>query len=137
MKLILELMKKYRSLISYGIFGVLSTIVNIGTYYLCYDVNGMSNVLSNILAWIAAVLFAFVTNKLWVFESKSLAPKVVLYEFTTFMGCRGATGAMDLAIMYVCVDILLMPALVMKVLSNILVIILNYVFSKLIIFKKK
>ena len=137
MKLIIELMKKYRSLISYGIFGVLSTVVNIGTYYLCYDVNGMSNVLSNILAWIAAVLFAFVTNKLWVFESKSLALKVVFYEFTTFMGCRAATGAMDLAIMYVCVDILKMPALVMKVLSNILVIILNYVFSKLIIFKKK
>lgn len=137
MKLILELMKKYRSLISYGIFGVLSTVVNIGTYYLCYDVNDMSNVLSNILAWIVAVLFAFVTNKLWVFESKSLVPKVVFYEFTTFMGCRAATGAMDLAIMYVCVDILKMPALVMKVLSNILVIILNYVFSKLIIFKKK
>lgn len=137
MKFLLELMKKYRSLIAYGIFGVLSTIVNIGTYYLCYDVNDMSNVLSNILAWIAAVLFAFVTNKLWVFESKSLAPKVVFYEFTTFMGCRAATGAMDLAIMYVCVDVMCWPAMVMKMISNVLVVLLNYVFSKLIIFKKK
>lgn len=137
MNLIFKLMKKYRSLIAYGIFGVLSTIVNIGTYYLCYDVNDMSNVLSNVLAWIAAVLFAFVTNKLWVFESKSLAPKVVFYEFTTFMGCRTATGAMDLAIMYVCVDVMCWPAMVMKMISNILVILLNYIFSKLIIFKKK
>lgn len=137
MKLIVELMKKYKSFIAYAVFGVFTTVVNIVTYNLCYYRAGMSNTLSNIVAWILAVTFAYLTNKAWVFESKSWKWDVLCREVPAFISCRLATGIMDLAIMYVCVDVMHWHAMLMKVISNILVIILNYAFSKLVIFKKK
>ena len=137
MKFISKMMKKYQSLISYAIFGVLTTIVNIVTYNVCYSKIGIGNTVSNVIAWILAVAFAYVTNKIWVFDSKSWKWDVLKREVTTFVSCRLATGIMDIVIMFLCVDIMDMPAMIMKLLSNILVIILNYIFSKLIIFKKK
>lgn len=131
------LVKKYKSLISYGIFGVLTTMINICVYQLFYEQIGWSNVGSNVVAWILSVLFAFVTNKIWVFESKSLEIKVLLFEIVSFFGCRLATGVLDLAIMYVAVDKLSFNSLAMKCISNVIVIIANYVASKLIIFNKK
>lgn len=131
------LVKKYKSLISYGIFGVLTTMINICVYQLFYQHIGWSNVDSNVLAWVLSVLFAFVTNKIWVFESKSLEVKVLLFEIVSFFGCRLATGVLDLAIMYVAVDKLSFNSLAMKCISNVIVIIANYVASKLIIFNKK
>lgn len=136
MKMIIKLIEKYRSLISYGIFGGLTTVVNIVTYSICYGKIGLSNTLSNVLAWILSVAFAYVTNKLWVFESRSWEWKVLRKEVVSFAGCRLATGIMDLAIMYFFVDMMAWPAMLMKILSNVLVIVLNYVFSKLVIFKK-
>ena len=137
MEKIKELLIKYKSLISYGIFGVLTTVINIASYALCYNKLGISNVVSNIIAWVLAVLFAFVTNKLWVFDSKSTELKVVLYEIATFFGCRLATGLLDLAIMYVSVDLMHANSTIMKCISNVIVIIVNYIASKLVIFKKK
>ena len=128
---------KYKSLISYAFFGVLTTAINIVTYAVCYNKIGISNVVSNVIAWILACSFAFVTNKLWVFESKSVEIKVVIYELITFFSCRLATGLLDLAIMYVSVDILAWNSTLMKCISNVIVIIANYVASKLVIFKKK
>ena len=137
MKFISKMMKKYQSLISYAVFGVLTTIVNIITYNVCYSKIGIGNTVSNVIAWILAVAFAYVTNKIWVFDSKSWKWSVLKREVTAFVSCRLATGIMDIVIMFLCVDIMDMPAMLMKLLSNILVIILNYIFSKLIIFKKK
>lgn len=137
MKFVSKMMKKYQSLISYAIFGVLTTIVNIVTYNVCYSKIGIGNTVSNVIAWILAVAFAYVTNKIWVFDSKSWKWSVLKREVTAFVSCRLATGIMDIVIMFLCVDIMDMPAMLMKLLSNILVIILNYIFSKLIIFKKK
>lgn len=137
MKIILELMKKHRSFIAYGVFGVLTTLVNIVAYNLCYNQAGISNTLSNVIAWILAVAFAYVTNKIWVFESKSWKWSVLKKEVVAFISCRLATGIMDLVIMYICVDVMNWHAMLMKICSNVLVIILNYVFSKLIIFKKR
>lgn len=134
---ILGLLKQNRMLISYGIFGVLTTLINIGVYTVSYNKLGISNVVSNIIAWIAGVLFAFITNKIWVFESKSLDLQVLLREFMSFVGCRLVTGVMDLAIMYVSVDIMDWNSTAMKCISNVLVIILNYIFSKLVIFRKE
>ena len=121
----------------YGIFGVLTTIVNLVVYNLCYYKAGMNNTVSNVIAWILAVAFAYITNKLWVFESKSWKMSVLRREVTAFVSCRLATGIMDILIMYICVDILGWHAMLMKLSSNVLVIILNYIFSKLIIFKKR
>lgn len=136
MEKIKELLKKYKFIILYGIFGVLTTIINIVTYALCYDVFNISNVVSNIIAWILSVLFAFITNKIWVFESKCFDFKIFIKELWNFIVCRLATGALDLGIMYVGVDLLKGPALILKIASNIIVIILNYVMSKLFVFKK-
>lgn len=134
---ILGLIKKYRSVITYGVFGVLTTVINIVIYNLCYNSVGMSNTLSNVMAWIVAVTFAYLTNKVWVFESTSWKWEVLKREVMAFISCRLATGVLDIVIMFICVDVLGMHALFMKVISNVLVIVLNYVFSKLVIFKKK
>ena len=132
-----ELLVKYKALILYGVFGVLTTIINIVAYTLCYNRLGISNVVSNIIAWIFAVLVAFVTNKIWVFESKSMEAKILLHELISFFGCRIATGVLDLAIMYVTVDQLSFNSTLMKCISNVIVILSNYVASKLLIFKNK
>lgn len=130
-----ELLIKYKSLISYAVFGVLTTVINVVTYYVCYNMAGMSNVVSTVIAWILAVLFAFVTNKLWVFDSKSFDKNVVIREIISFFGCRLATGVLDVVIMYFAVDVFASNGTVWKIISNVLVIIINYVASKLIIFK--
>ena len=129
-----ELYKKYKMPILYLIFGGLTTLINIVAYFVCYNLLEISNVTSNIIAWVVAVFFAFVTNKVYVFESKS---KSILYELSTFLACRLGTGVLDLGIMYFTVDILKWNALLMKIISNVIVIVLNFVFSKMIIFKKK
>ena len=131
-----SIIKKYKSFIAYVVFGVLTTLVNIVVYNGCYNQFGMSNTVSNVLAWIMAVAFAYVTNKIWVFESKSWKLTVLKREVPSFVSCRLATGVMDLIIMFISVDIFGLHAMLMKTLSNVLVIILNYIFSKLIIFKK-
>ena len=135
---------KYRQVVSYLFFGGVTTLVNIASYALLSRV-GLSTGLANAIAWILSVLVAYVTNRLWVFNSKS-AGAAAVKEFLSFVGCRVATGVMDEIIMVLGVDKLgpvVAPGnlrlwgLGVKVFSNVLVIILNYVFSKLFIFKKR
>lgn len=128
---------KYKEQILYVFFGGLTTLINWGAYALCYNVLGVSNVPSVIIAWILGVEFAFVTNKIWVFESRSFDTKTVLRELWTFVAARLVTGLLDLGIMYLAVDVLGGNGNVWKLISNVIVIILNYVFSKLIVFKKQ
>ena len=137
MSKIKDLLKKYKFIILYGIFGVLTTLINIVSYSLLYSVLDVSNVISNIIAWVLSVLFAFITNKLWVFGSKSFEFKLFMAELGNFTLCRLATGVLDLGIMFVGVDLLKGPAIILKVISNVIVIILNYVMSKVFVFKKK
>lgn len=130
------LIEKYRDFIVYAFFGMCTTIVNVIVYCISARVIGLGTVSSTVVAWIFAVLFAFFTNKLWVFNSKSWEKKLVVRELSSFYLCRLSTGALDVAIMFVCVDILGWNDLIMKIISNVIVIILNYVASKFIIFKK-
>lgn len=132
-----NLIKKYKSIILYGVFGVFTTLINIITYAVCYKYIGIPNVPSNIIAWILSVTFAFITNKLYVFDSKSLDAGLVIGEFIKFISARLATGGLDLIIMYVSVDLMHEPAVIFKVIANVIVIVLNYVLSKLVVFKKK
>ena len=134
---IVKMLTKYRSFIAYGVFGVLTTVVNIAIYSFSYNTVGLSNTLSNVIAWIIAVAFAYLTNKVWVFGSTSWKWEVLKKEVVAFISCRLATGILDIVIMYICVDVMQWNALLMKIASNVLVIILNYIFSKLVIFKKK
>jgi putative flippase GtrA len=131
----IQLIKKYKEQILYLIFGGLTTLVNVITYFVCRKLNA-SVTLSTIVAWFVAVLFAYITNKLFVFESKCEGSAQLLHEIIGFFGCRLFTGLLDLGIMYVSVDILNFNELVMKILSNIIVIALNYIFSKLVIFNR-
>lgn len=137
MDTIIELIKKYKSVISYLFFGVCTTVINMATYYLCYNVSGIPNVPSTMIAWVVAVVFAYITNKLFVFDSKSFKADVLVREVASFFGCRLLTGILDVIIMYVAVDVMDMNSTLWKLVSNVLVIILNYVASKLVIFKKK
>lgn len=91
---------------------------------------------ANATALIISILFAYITNKIFVFGSKTDSVKEIFREFFSFLACRLGTGALDMAFMYVFVDILGFYDILMKILSNVIVIILNYIFSKLIIFAK-
>ena len=136
MEKIIELYKKYKSVILYLVFGVLTTVVNIVTYYLL-DVNGLFNtVINTSIAWVIAVVFAYATNKIWVFESKVKGFEANIKEMMSFFACRIATGVMDVVIMYGFVDLMHCNDMIVKIASNVLVVILNYVGSKLFVFKK-
>ncbi|MBQ8298966.1 MAG: GtrA family protein [Clostridia bacterium] len=131
-----ELIKKYRGIISYLFFGVCSTLINIITYYLAAHILELSTIVSTVIAWIVAVIFAYITNKIWVFECKSWKLEVLIKEATSFFACRILTGLLDVIIMTVFVDVLLFNDMLIKIISNVIVIILNYIASKLIVFKK-
>lgn len=130
-------MKKYKSLILYGVFGILTTLINIFTYWLVAKVCHFGVVISTCIAWLVAVIFAFITNKIWVFESKTSKFHDVLREVVSFFTCRILTGVLDLLIMFIFVDKLRFNDMIVKTISNIVVIILNYIASKLIIFNNK
>ena len=125
---------KYKGLILYLVFGGVTTAVNVAVYWLCYDVLGVANLPSVVIAWVLSVAVAYLTNKLWVFESKSFARHILWPELGKFVAARGLTGLLDLGIMFVGVDLLGGPGTPIKLGSNVLVIVLNYVFSKWLIF---
>ena len=125
---------KYRHYILYIIFGVLTTIVNIVTYYFAHLL--LPVMPSTVIAWILAVLFAYVTNRQFVFESQAKTKQEIIKEIISFFSARLLTGLLDVAIMFVFVDCLKMNDMLIKVLSNIIVIVLNYVLSKLFVFRK-
>ena len=119
---------KDKEKISYLIFGVLTTLVNFFAYWLAVKL-GLKTVMSAIIAWFISVAFAIVTNKKFVFESKSKKMALLVEGVSFYLG-RMATGALDVGIMYLAVDILNFDDFVMKIVSNIIVIILNYILGK-------
>ncbi len=126
---------KYKEVLLYLLFGGLTTIVNILTFYIFRKLN-VELYISNIIAWIISVLFAFITNKLFVFESKNKTKKENIKEITSFFGFRLLSLVFDMGSMFLLINILKINDLLSKIFANILVIILNYIFSKLFIFKK-
>lgn len=137
MKKLLELANQYKMLISYCFFGAVTTAVNLLVYYVCTEMLGIPSDPSVVIAWVLAVLVAFFTNKPFVFYSHNWSAKVLLPEMAEFFGCRIGTGLLELILMHILVVRLLLPSMWMKLLVNILVIILNYVGSKLWVFRKK
>lgn len=132
-----ELMIQYWDIVSYLFFGVLTTVVNYLVYFPCYNTLGLSAVISNAIAWAVAVAFAYLTNKPFVFRSNDWSAKTVIPELTKFLGCRIGSGAAETVILYFAVDLLGMNGNVWKLLTNVLVVILNYIGSKLLVFRKK
>ena len=126
-----------RETIVYTIFGVLTTVVDFAAFGILYYSLNIGELVSNTLAWVLAVIFAFITNKLWVFESKSWKPSVAGKEFTGFVGARVFSFFIETIMMFVMITLLSWHDLIAKTIVGIVVVILNYFFSKLLIFKKK
>lgn len=130
------LIEKHYDILAYLFFGVLTTVVNYIVYLPCYNWLSFSAAVSNVIAWVAAVAFAYLTNKPFVFRSHDWSAKTVVPELTKFVGSRIASGALETAIIFVTVDCLLWNGNVMKLVTSVVVVILNYVASKLLVFRK-
>lgn len=132
-----DIYKKYNDTVPYIIFGVLTTAVNVIVFWICTNIFHTGVDISTITAWIFAVFFAYVTNRKWVFYSAENSKRGILKEIISFFACRLATGLYDLAFMHIFVEMLHFNDLWMKILSNVVVVIVNYLASRLLIFKKK
>ena len=132
-----KLIVKYYDILAYLVFGVLTTVVNYLVYLPCYNLLGLPAVVSNVIAWVVAVAFAYVTNKPFVFRSHDWSAKTVVPELTKFVGTRVASGGMESAIIWIAVDLLGGNGNLWKLVTSVLVVILNYIGSKLLVFRKK
>lgn len=148
MEKLVNLYRKYKEIVNYLIFGVLTTAVNWVTYILLVKLAGMGATdtkitIANAIAWVVAVTFAFITNKLWVFESRSFSANVFWKEAAAFFGARIFTGLFEMflptALMKLGMDQPLfgVEGFLAKIVTSVLVIILNYVLSKLLVFRRK
>ena len=137
MKKILALIGKYYDILSYLFFGILTTAVNYIVYLPCYNIWGLSASVSNVIAWVVAVAFAYLTNKPFVFRSHDWSAKTVVPELTKFVGCRLGSGALETAVIFVTVDLLSWNGNVMKLITSVIVIVVNYLASKLLAFRNK
>lgn len=149
--MIKKLFLKYKEIISYVFFGVLATVVNLVSFKLFELILGEKLYLvTNVVSWLITVIFAYFTNKLWVFESKSWKANVVIKELIGFFGARIFSLVVEEAGLWLMIDICHMGNIswdilsvningnmIAKIIMQVVVVILNYVFSKLIIFKKK
>ena len=132
-----ELIEKYRSLILYVIFGAATTLVNIVSYWVCAHLLNCSVSLSTAIAWFLSVLFAYMTNRKWVFESRASGLYEIVREMISFFTSRLATGFLDWLIMFAAVEKAGLPDMPVKIASNILVIVLNYILGKFVVFRKR
>ena len=132
-----NLICKYWDILSYLFFGVLTTVVNYLVYLPCYNLLYFSASVSNVIAWVVAVAFAYLTNKPFVFKSHDWSWKTVAPELAKFVGCRIGSGFVETAIIFTMVDLLQFNGNVWKLITSVLVMILNYVGSKLLVFRKK
>ena len=124
-----------REVISYLIFGVLTTLVNWVVYAAMVKVH-IDYRIATAAAWAVSVLFAFIVNKIFVFQSYNLRPAYVMKEITSFVACRAVSGVMEMVFMIVMVSCIHMDEYISKIAVSVIVVIVNYVFSKLFIFRK-
>ena len=131
-----ELFVKYYDILVYLVFGVLTTVVNYLVYLPCYNLLGLSSSVSNVIAWAVAVAFAYVTNKPFVFHSHDWSRKTVIPELSKFIGTRLGSGGLETVILLIAVDWFGMNGNLWKIVTSVLVVIINYVGSKLLVFRK-
>ena len=121
--------------ILYVIFGILTTIVNLIAYYLFSNIININYLISNAIAWIISVVFAYITNKFFVFNNSDINKDVIIEEFIKFMNCRLISGLSEVVLLFLFVDLLLMNDIVAKLIIGVLVVLINFIFSKVFIFK--
>lgn len=137
METIRALLHKHRELISYVFWGVMTTLVNYATYFLLKELLHVALVPRNVIAWAASVLFAYFTNKLFVFRSRDWAWRVALRELWQMAASRLFTLGLETAILWLFVEKLRFSDVIVKLAANVVVVIANYVLSKFIVFRKK
>lgn len=138
LKEIKELYLKYKEVINYLVFGGLATIVNFVSYFIFARLIGVDEVISSGLSWFCSVLFAYITNKLFVFESKTETGKAFLKEMISFFLARIVSGALcDVGTFALMVRVFHINDIFSKIVTQVMVVIVNYFFSKLIVFRKK
>ena len=137
MKSIRALINQYGDMLAYLFFGVLTTAVNYIVYLPCYNLLELSAAASNVIAWTAAVVFAFLTNKPFVFKSHDWSAATVVPELIKFVGCRIGSGLLETIIIFTAVDLLGLNGNVMKLVTSVLVVVLNYIGSRLLVFRNK
>lgn len=130
-----KLYQKYKSIFWYGVSGVITTAVNFIVYWICVHKIGINVLTGSVIGWILSVLTAYLTNRAWVFENCAAGFMQKLVELVKFYACRAGTGGADLAGMWLFVTILQFPDMPVKVVLNIVIIILNYIFSKVFVFR--
>ena len=131
------LIEKHWDIVSYLFFGVCTTIVNYLIYIPCYNLLGMSASVSNMVAWVVAVAFAYLTNKPFVFKSNDWSASTVVPELTKFVGCRIGSGVAETIVLFLAVDLLGWNGNIWKLVTQVMVTVMNYVASKLVVFRKK
>lgn len=130
------IIEKHWDILSYLFFGGLTTLVNFIVYTPLHHWLQLSAALSNVIAWVVAVAFAYLTNKPFVFKSHDWSLQVVLPELGKFVGCRIGSGLLETGLLALTVDYLCWNGIVMKIIASVLVVILNYIGSKLLVFRK-
>lgn len=136
MNKIKALYEKHKEIILYIIFGGLTTVINYVIYFIMTFV-GIDIYTSNTVAWIGAVLFAYLTNRKMVFNSQANNKKSIIKELIAFYGARVFSFIVETILLYIMVDFILMNEYIAKLILQILVIVLNYIFSKFFVFRKK
>lgn len=127
---------KHRDILLYAVFGLLTTVVNWLVYFPLLYLIDLPASASNGFAWFFAVLFAFVTNKRFVFNSRDWHIKKIACELLRFLGCRALSGVLETIILLVAVDLLSCNGFIWKIVASTMVVILNYIGSKLFVFKE-
>ena len=136
MSKIKELYFKYKEVINYLFFGGCTFLVSIISFYLFNKVCGFNEHIANVISWILAVSFAYITNKKYVFESKTSEKKDLLREISSFVSARLLTLVMEEIILVIGVNLLHIDSMIVKIIAQVVVIVSNYFLSKLFIFKK-
>lgn len=136
MEKIKELYLKHKEVINYLFFGGCTTVVSIGSFYLFNKVLGLNEHIANVLSWIFAVLFAYITNKKFVFDSKVNDTKGILKEVVSFFGARLLTLGIEEVILFVGSNLLHIDPMIVKIVAQVIVVLSNYFLSKLFVFKK-
>ena len=142
MEKLVSVLKKHKEIVMYLLFGVLTTVVSLVSYALFVELLPLGITAASALSWVVAVSFAFVTNKLYVFESRSREVKTVLREALSFVAARIVSGVVEIflpeLLFSVGLDFSLfgVKGMLAKIIVNVIVIIMNYIFSKLLVFRK-
>lgn len=134
---IVKIYRKNEEAISYLFWGFATFVLSMVLFYLLANTMGIYEQIANVLSWIICVIFAYLTNRTFVFKSKVMGLKNIFSEFKDFVAARVLTLVMENAILFVMIDLMTINNMIAKIVGQVVVIVSNYILSKLWIFNKK